>query len=75
MRCGMCETHVNDMVRKAATVKKVTSSHTKNQTVIIAENEIDVEAVKKAITEQGYNVYSVKQEPYQKKGLFSWFRK
>lgn len=27
MMCGMCESHVNDAVRKAFPVKKVTSSH------------------------------------------------
>ena len=29
MMCGMCESHVNDAVRKAFPVKKVTSSHGK----------------------------------------------
>ena len=28
MACGMCESHVNDTVRKNFKVKKVTSSHT-----------------------------------------------
>ena len=36
MACGMCETHINEAVRKAFQVKKVTSSHTKKQTVILA---------------------------------------
>ena len=27
MMCGMCESHVNDAIRKAFPVKKVTSSH------------------------------------------------
>ena len=35
MMCGMCESHVNDAVRKAfPEAKKVASSHTKAQTVI-----------------------------------------
>jgi copper chaperone CopZ len=37
MACGMCEAHVNEAVRNAFQVKKVTSSHAKKQTVIIAE--------------------------------------
>ena len=41
MMCGMCESHVNDAVRKAFQVKKVTSSHSKGQTVILTENDID----------------------------------
>lgn len=27
MMCGMCESHVNDAIRNAFEVKKVTSSH------------------------------------------------
>ena len=33
MMCGMCESHVNEVVRKTAQVEKVTSSHTKGETV------------------------------------------
>jgi copper chaperone CopZ len=72
MRCGMCESHVNDVVRKAADVKSVKSSHTKNQTEIICEHEIDEAALKAAIAEEGYRVLSVSKEPYEKKGLFFW---
>ena len=32
MMCGMCESHVNEVVRKTAQVEKVTSSHTKGET-------------------------------------------
>lgn len=31
MQCGMCEAHVNDAVRAAFPVKKVTSSHSKKR--------------------------------------------
>lgn len=37
MQCGMCENHVNEAVRGAFPVKKVSSSHSKKQTVIITE--------------------------------------
>ena len=37
MMCGMCESHINDVVRKTARVNKVTSSHTKGETVIVSE--------------------------------------
>ena len=75
MMCGMCETHVNDVVRKTANVKKVTSSHFKNVTEVISETELDVDAIKAAISGQGYNVKAVKKEPYEKKGLFGIFKK
>ena len=75
MRCGMCETHVNEAVRKVAAVKKVQSSHAKNQTVIIAGEEIDVTAVKNALSALGYYVTDEKVEPYEKKGLFGFLKK
>ena len=37
MMCGMCESHINDAVRNAFPVKKVSSSHGKGQTVILSE--------------------------------------
>ena len=70
MQCGMCEAHVNDAVRKAFDVKKVTSSHTKNQTVILSEQPIDEQALRDAINQTGYEVTSLTSEPYEKKGLF-----
>ncbi len=75
MQCGMCEAHVNDAVRKAFDVKKVTSSHTKNQTVILSEQPIDEQALRDAINQTGYEVTSLTSEPYEKKGLFGAFRR
>lgn len=74
MACGMCESHVNDTVRKNFKVKKVTSSHSKGITEIIAEEPIDKEALTHAIGETGYTVKSVKCEPYERNG-FSLFHK
>ena len=39
MMCGMCESHVNDAVRKVFQVDKVTSSHSKGETVIISDGQ------------------------------------
>lgn len=72
MMCGMCESHVNDAVRKAFPVKKVTSSHGKGQTVIITENDIEEDALCSAIDATGYEVKAVSKEPYKKKGLFGF---
>ena len=49
MACGMCEAHVNDAVRKAFQVKKVTSSHSKGRTEIISETELDADKLKAVI--------------------------
>lgn len=75
MQCGMCEAHVNDAVRRALPVKKVTSSHAKKQTVILSEEPISEATLQKIIHDTGYQVLSVESEPYEKKGLFSKFRK
>ena len=37
MMCSMCESHVNDMIRKNFKVRKVTSSHRKNEAYIVSE--------------------------------------
>ena len=71
MRCGMCETHVNDVVRRVEGVKKVTSSHAKDRTEVIAEDGADIERIKEAIEKQGYGVGKIETEPYEKRGLFS----
>ncbi len=70
MMCGMCEAHVNDAVRKACPVKKVSSSHGKGQTVIIAEQELDEQSLRGAIAATGYEVGEIEKEPWQKKRLF-----
>ena len=46
MMCGMCESHVNEVVRKTVQVEKVTSSHTKGETVIVSAQPLDIEALK-----------------------------
>ncbi len=74
MRCGMCETHVNDAVRRAFPVKKVRSSHIKKRTVVVTERDIDEQALKDAVNRTGYTVLSVEKEPYVKRGFFSAFR-
>ena len=74
MACGMCEAHINEAVRNAFQVKKVTSSHTKKQTVIIAEKDITEQDLKDVIAKTGYEVISISSEPYEKKGLLSAFR-
>lgn len=74
MMCGMCESHVNDAIRKAFPVKKVTSSHKKGETVILTEQPVDEQAVRDALADTGYDVTAVANHPYKKKGLFG-FRK
>lgn len=74
MMCGMCEAHVNDAVRKAFPVKKVSSSHTKGETVILSEQPLDETALRAAIGETGYDVLSVSSKPHEKHGLFGFLK-
>ena len=59
MRCGMCETHVNDVVRRVEGVKKVASSHAKGRAEVIAEDGVDIARIKAAIAAQGYTVGNI----------------
>ena len=56
MQCGMCEAHVNEAVRAAFPVKKVTSSHAKGETVILTEQDIDDAKLKEVIDKTGYEM-------------------
>ena len=62
MMCGMCEAHMNDLIRKNFQVKKVTSS-------------LDIPFLKKEIKEIGYELVDVHTEPYEKKGFFHFRKK
>ena len=75
MACGMCEAHINEAVGNAFPVKKVTSSHTKKQTVILAEADIPEQELKNVVAKAGYDAVSVSSEPYEKKGLFGLYRR
>lgn len=59
MACGMCESHVNEAIRNAFKVKKVNSSHSKNETVIISEEELPEDQIRKVIEPTGYELVSV----------------
>ncbi len=56
MKCGMCETHVNDIIRKNFKIKGVKSSARKNTVTITYENEIDLIKVAEVLHSFGYDV-------------------
>ena len=49
MMCGMCESHVNDAIRNAFPVKKVTSSHSKGETVIISDEALSEDKIREVM--------------------------
>lgn len=75
MKCGMCESHVSDVIRRVAPVKHVKASHVKNEASFQCEEDVDLEQIREAIEEQGYHVLTMKTEPYQKKSWLSFHRK
>ncbi len=60
MRCSMCETHINDVIRKTVPdAKKVKSSHKKGESVFVSEQEPDKSKLEEAIAATGYTLESV----------------
>lgn len=70
MACGMCEAHMNDAIRNAFEIKKVSSSHTKNKTEILSEQPLDEDKLHSVISAAGYTLSGMESAPYEKKGLF-----
>ncbi len=75
MACRMCESHINDVVRRTCNVKKVTSSHSRGETVVLSEQPLDEAALQAAIRETGYELKGMTAHPYEKKGLFGAFKR
>ena len=67
MMCGMCESHMNDAIRKAFSVKKVTSSHSKGETIVTSEEPLDEEKVKETVAALGYMLQGFSSEESTKK--------
>ncbi len=70
LHCSMCETYVNNLVRKTSEVKKVKTSHLKGNCLIVCDESIDENIFKDAINESGYKVLSLEVRPYKKHFLF-----
>ena len=73
MMCGMCEAHINDVIRKVVpNAKKVKSSYAKGVSTFISETEPDKDELTAAIAETGYTLQAMDTEEYTKKifGLF-----
>ena len=71
MRCGMCEAHLNDAIRSVLPIKKVRSSRSKGETVILSEAPLDREVLRQTINATGYIMLSASEEAIKKKSLFA----
>ena len=71
MMCGMCEAHINDVIRHIyPKAKKLVVSRKRNEAAFVSDEPVDEETLRKAIAETGYTFVSMTSEPYEKKGLF-----
>ena len=75
MRCGMCEAHINDAVRAAFRVKKVTSSRKAGQTVILSEMPLDPEKLRQTINATVYIMLSAAEEEVKQKAFLPIIRR
>lgn len=66
MVCSMCASHINDAIRRAFPVKKVSTSLRKKETVILTEADIEEEELRSVINEIGYRILSFHSEPCTK---------
>lgn len=62
MKCSMCESHINDVIRKNFDVKSVKSNHHKNVTIIKSLDELDINKLKNVILNTGYVMKGVVKE-------------
>ena len=64
-----------DAVRSHFQVKKVSSSHTKGQTVIQSQEPLDREQLVRVINDTGYQAGEVVSRPLEKRGLLGHLKK
>ena len=70
MRCGACESHVSDVIRKNFEVKKVKANRFKKIVEIYSLNHLDEEALKETIEKTGYICLGVIDKQVVKKRFF-----
>lgn len=69
MACEKCEERINRVLKNAFSIKKVTSSHEKNETVIVSKEALDEAMLKQTVDEMGYKLLDISSEE-EKKSLF-----
>ncbi len=60
MMCGMCESHINEAVRKQFDDVKVVSSRKKEETLVTSKKVLNVTDLRVCIEATGYKVGSIK---------------
>ncbi len=71
MMCGMCEIHVEDIIRKNMSIKCAKASHIKNNVVVISEEDFNQDDFETIIKPTGYRITSF-EKGFAVKKLFGW---
>lgn len=56
-------------------MEKVSSSHSKGETVIVSKEPLDENTLRAAIDTTGYTAVEIRVAPYERKGLFLFLKK
>lgn len=56
MKCGECESHVNDIIRRNFKVKKVSSSHRTGEVKILSKGELNLQEIEEKLMSYGYKI-------------------
>ena len=56
MKCGECESHVNDIIRRNFKIKKVSSSHRTGEVKILTIEELNVKDIENKLMSYGYKI-------------------
>ena len=59
MRCAMCESHINQLIRSAFRIRKVSSCHRKGIIEIKTDSPIDESRLKAVLDQTGYRLVSM----------------
>ena len=71
MACGMCEAHINDVIRREVPgARKVKSSYKTGECSFESDPAPDAEALRRAIAATGYEMTGLRAETVEKKRLF-----
>ena len=71
MKCGMCESHINNGIRNNFKIRKVTSNRHKNETIIYSNIPLKQEDIQRVIDKTGYYFISLTCELRERKSLLS----
>lgn len=56
MKCGECESHVNDIIRRNFKVKKVSSSYRTGEVKILSKEELNLQEIEEKLMSYGYKI-------------------